>query len=67
MKTMLEKEQLTSVQRDLLLYEPRCAVCLRSADDVRSTLDPEYTSLLYCPHCRATFACTEDHRAEYLD
>ncbi len=53
--------------RDLLLYEPRCAVCLRSADDMRSTLDPEYTSLLYCPDCRAAFACTEDHRAEYLD
>ncbi len=34
---------------------------------MRSTLDPEYTSLLCCPDCRAAFACTEDHRAEYLN
>ncbi|KLO10578.1 hypothetical protein SCHPADRAFT_906729 [Schizopora paradoxa] len=57
----------TRAHRDLLLYEPRCAICLRSADDMRTLYDPEYNSLLHCPDCRAAFACSEDHRAQYRD
>lgn len=57
----------TPVHIDLFLYVPRCAVCLRTADVVRRTRDPTYTSLLHCPDCRAAFACSEVHRAKYLD
>ncbi|KLO10573.1 hypothetical protein SCHPADRAFT_942714 [Schizopora paradoxa] len=55
------------IHRDFLLYEPRCAVCLRSADDMRDLYAPEFTSLLHCSDCRAAFACSEEHRAQYLD
>ncbi|KLO11378.1 hypothetical protein SCHPADRAFT_942087 [Schizopora paradoxa] len=72
-KTLLEEMvgkvnmEHCSFHSDLLLYEPRCAVCLRSADDMRDLYDPEYSSLLHCPDCRAAFACGEEHRAQYLD
>ncbi|KLO10592.1 hypothetical protein SCHPADRAFT_510358 [Schizopora paradoxa] len=60
-------DDYSRAHRDLLLYEPRCAVCLKSADDMRNLYDSTYTSLLHCPDCRAAFVCSEDHRAEYRD
>ncbi|KLO11379.1 hypothetical protein SCHPADRAFT_473344 [Schizopora paradoxa] len=64
---LVAKEDKLNVHMDILLYQPRCAVCLRSADDMRQLYDPGYTTLLHCPDCRATFVCSEAHRAEYHD
>ncbi|KLO10601.1 hypothetical protein SCHPADRAFT_930456 [Schizopora paradoxa] len=59
--------QVTGIHRDLVNYKPRCAVCLKSAYDKRALEDPEYSNLLHCPDCRAAFACSEEHRAQYLN
>ncbi|KLO10598.1 hypothetical protein SCHPADRAFT_510843 [Schizopora paradoxa] len=59
--------ELTSIHCDLVNYKPRCAVCLCSADDKRALEGPEYPHLLHCSECRAAFACSEQHRAQYLN
>lgn len=61
------KVDYTPVYRDILLYKPRCAICMCSAYEVRIMHEPEYKSLLHCPDCRAAFTCSEKHRALYSD
>ncbi|KLO10594.1 hypothetical protein SCHPADRAFT_510723 [Schizopora paradoxa] len=61
------KVDCTPVHLDLLLYKPRCAICMCSAYEVRIMYEPEYKSLLHCPDCRASFTCSERHRALHSD
>ncbi|KLO10596.1 hypothetical protein SCHPADRAFT_510742 [Schizopora paradoxa] len=64
---MVGENKCSIIHHDLLLYGPRCAVCLRSANDMRNVYDPEYSTLLHCLDCRAAFACSEDHRTQYAE
>ncbi|KAH8119609.1 hypothetical protein DFH11DRAFT_457707 [Phellopilus nigrolimitatus] len=62
---MLTGGPLTKTEKYLVVYEPRCAVCLRSDHDLTHTSDApsrESKELTRCLHCYSVFACCDAHR-----
>ncbi len=69
----IDKDEQTA--RNLIAFEPRCAVCLRSEynmrtadvkkDDDNTGAGASYGSLIPCSTCLGTFACSPAHWAAY--
>lgn len=61
--------ELSSKEKNLIMYEPRCGVCFRAERDLRATTDREafrqrldYTrKLKRCQDCANLFCCSEAH------
>ncbi|KLO19473.1 hypothetical protein SCHPADRAFT_864940, partial [Schizopora paradoxa] len=68
------EEDISQNDKNLVVFEPRCAICYRSEYDMRrqrptddddTGTGPSYGSLISCSTCLGAFACSPAHWAVY--